>query len=195
MTSVSSMPSLERREGASPMYISRWWNITHACNEKQNSRVFFSFLSNQTDRARHPCTSTGGGRSHMPGMKIKIRGFSSFSPNQTESKHHPCTSAGGGKSHMPAMKSKFSGFSSFYQTKPIGRVTLVHQQVVEYHTCLQWKAKFAVFSHFYQTKPKRELASPIYISRWWNITHKPATKKAKFAGFLHLPNQTKPNQT
>ncbi len=118
--------------------------------------------------------------------KAKFAGFFLFllfiKPNQAESKHHPYTSAGGGRSHMRAMKSKIRGFSSFYQTKPTGRVTYVHQQVVEYHTCLQWKAKFADFSHF--TKPNRQGASHMYISRW--EYHTRLQWKAKFAGFLHF---------
>jgi hypothetical protein len=101
------------------MYINRWWNITHVCNEKQNSRIFL-ILPNQTDRARHTCTSAGGNITHACNEKQNSRVFFIFTkPNQTESKHHPYTSAGGGISHMPAMKSKIRGFfSCFYQTKP-----------------------------------------------------------------------------
>jgi hypothetical protein len=100
------------------MYISRWWKITHACNEKQ-ILGFFLILPNQTDRARHPCTSTGGGISHMPAMKSKIRGFFSFLPNQTKARvsithiHQQVV-----EYHTQACneKSKIRGFSSL--TKP-----------------------------------------------------------------------------
>ncbi len=115
-----------------------------------------------------------------------------------ERARHPCTSTGGGRSHMPATKSKIRGFSSFYQTKPTGRVTHVHQQVVEYHTCLQWKAKFEDFFLIF-TKPNQSESEhhprTNCTSAGGGISHRPAMKSKIRGFFLILQNQTKPRRS
>ncbi len=169
MTSVSSMPSLERREGASPMYINRWWNITHACNERQNSRVFLVFTKpNQTDIERHPCTVHKQVVEYHTCLqrKAKFAGFYVFTkPNQTERAHHTCTSAGDGISHMPAMNSKIRGFFLvFTQPNQTDRAnhpcTYINRWWNITHACNG--SKIRGFSSFYQTN--RQGASPMYIN-------------------------------
>ncbi len=77
-----------------------------------------------------------------------------------------------------------------------GRVTHVHQQVVEYHTCLQWKAKFASFFSFLpnQTKPNQtESKRHPCASAGGGISHMPAMK-SKIRGFFSRFYQTKPKR-